>query len=69
MQEYQSMYEETQRQLQITLDQYGVAQRRLQTLSSEFEEMRANMEAVTHDLCSFDRPLETMSSSFAGSAR
>lgn len=41
------MYEETQRQLQITVDQYGVAQRRLQALQAELEEMRANMEAVT----------------------
>lgn len=40
------MYEETQRQLQITVDQYGVAQRRLQALQAELEEMRANMEAV-----------------------
>jgi len=42
------MYEETQRQLQITVDQYGVAQRRLQALQSELEEMRANMEAVSY---------------------
>ncbi len=40
------MYEETQRQLQITMDQYGVAQRRLQAMQQELEEMRANMEAV-----------------------
>lgn len=40
------MYEETQRQLQITVDQYGVAQRRLQALTAELEDMRANMEAV-----------------------
>jgi len=42
------MYEETQRQLQITMDQYGVAQRRLQAMQQELEEMRANMEAVGH---------------------
>ena len=47
-QELQSMYEETQRQLQITVDQYGVAQRRLQALQAELEEMRANMEAVSY---------------------
>lgn len=41
------MYEETQRQLQITVDQYGIAQRRLQALTGELEEMRANMEAVS----------------------
>ncbi len=45
-QELQSMYEETQRQLQITVDQYNTAQRRLQALMSELEEMRANLEAV-----------------------
>ncbi|EFX65159.1 paramyosin, long form-like [Daphnia pulex] len=44
--ELQSMYEETQRQLQITMDQYGVAQRRLQAMQQELEEMRANMEAA-----------------------
>ncbi|KAK4017102.1 paramyosin, long form [Daphnia magna] len=44
--ELQSMYEETQRQLQITMDQYGVAQRRLQTLQQEIEDMRANMEGA-----------------------
>lgn len=44
--ELQSMYEETQRQLQITVDQYGIAQRRLQALTGELEEMRANMEAA-----------------------
>ncbi|KAI9557319.1 paramyosin [Daphnia sinensis] len=44
--ELQSMYEETQRQLQITMDQYGVAQRRLQTLQQELEDMRANMEGA-----------------------
>ena len=40
------MYEESQRQLQITLDQYGVSQRRLQALAAELEDMRSNMEAV-----------------------
>lgn len=45
-QELQTMYEESQRQLQITLDQYGVSQRRLQALAAELEDMRSNMEAV-----------------------
>lgn len=40
------MYEETQRQLQITVDQYGVTQRRLQALQAEMEDMRSTMEAV-----------------------
>jgi chromosome segregation ATPase len=44
--ELQSMYEETQRQLQITVDQFGVAQRRLQALQGELEEMRGNMESA-----------------------
>ena len=40
------MYDEAQRQLQITLDQYGASQRRLQSLVAELEDMRSNMEAV-----------------------
>ena len=35
------------RQLQQTLDQYGVAQRRVQSLTAEYEEARANLEAVS----------------------
>jgi len=45
-QELQTMYDESQRQLQITLDQYGASQRRLQALAAELEDMRSNMEAV-----------------------
>ena len=41
------MYEESQRQLHITIDQYGVAQRRLQALSAELEDLRGNLEAVS----------------------
>jgi hypothetical protein len=52
------MYEETQRQLQITVDQYGVAQRRLQALQSELEEMRANMEAVSYFFFFKERSIE-----------
>lgn len=42
--ELQAHYDEVQRQLQQTLDQYGVAQRRLQSLTAELEEVRANYE-------------------------
>jgi len=44
--ELTSMYEESQRQLHITIDQYGVAQRRLQALSAELEDLRGNLEAA-----------------------
>lgn len=42
--ELQAHYDEVQRQLQQTLDQYGVAQRRVQSLTAELEEVRANYE-------------------------
>jgi len=42
--ELQGAYDEVQRSLQTTLDQYGIAQRRLQTLTAECEEIRANYE-------------------------
>lgn len=47
LQELQIHYDELQRQLQQTLDQYGVAQRRLQQLIAENEEFRANLEAAS----------------------
>lgn len=37
-------YEELQRQLQATMDQYNVAQRRIQALVGELEEMRGNYD-------------------------
>jgi chromosome segregation ATPase len=37
-------YEELQRQLQTTMDQYNIAQRRIQAMCGELEEMRANYE-------------------------
>lgn len=37
-------YEELQRQLQSTMDQYNIAQRRIQALSGELEELRVNYE-------------------------
>ncbi|KAJ8736912.1 hypothetical protein PYW07_000183 [Mythimna separata] len=42
--EIQNHYDEVQRQLQVTLDQYGVAQRRIQSLTGEVEEIRGNYE-------------------------
>lgn len=44
--ELQSAYDEVQRSLQTTLDQYGVAQRRLQSLTAELEEVRNNYESA-----------------------
>ncbi|XP_053642014.1 paramyosin, long form isoform X1 [Cherax quadricarinatus] len=46
LQELQAHYDELQRQLQQTLDQYGVAQRRIQSLTAEYEEARANIDAA-----------------------
>lgn len=42
--ELTASYEELQRQLQTTMDQYGIAQRRIQSLAGELEEMRANYD-------------------------
>jgi len=39
-------YDEVQRQLQVTLDQLGVSQRRVQALQAELEEMRGNLDAA-----------------------
>merc|ERR1719290_56819 len=46
LQELQVHYDELQRQLQQTLDQYGMAQRRIQALTAEYEEARSNLEAA-----------------------
>jgi hypothetical protein len=32
--------------LQVTLDQYGIAQKRIQALTGEMEEMRGNLDSV-----------------------
>jgi chromosome segregation ATPase len=42
--ELSASYEEIQRQLQSTIDQYAIAQRRIQSMSGELEEVRANYE-------------------------
>jgi len=44
--ELQAHYDEVQRQLQVTLDQYGIAQRKLQSITAELEEIRGNYEAA-----------------------
>ncbi|XP_017841922.1 paramyosin, short form isoform X2 [Drosophila busckii] len=44
--ELQAHYEDVQRQLQATLDQYGVAQRRLAGLNGELDEMRSHLDSA-----------------------
>ncbi|XP_011692085.1 PREDICTED: paramyosin, long form [Wasmannia auropunctata] len=44
--ELQAHYDEVQRQLQVTLDQLGISQRRLQSLTAELEEVRGNYESA-----------------------
>lgn len=44
--ELQAHYEECTRQLQVTMDQLSVAQRRVQALTAEAEEIRANYEGA-----------------------
>lgn len=56
--ELQSHYDEIQRSLQQTLDQYSVAQRRLQTLTGEIEEVRGNYEIALRNKRAVDMQLE-----------
>lgn len=44
--EITALYEEIQRQLQSTTDQYNIAQRRIQAMSGELEELRGNYDAA-----------------------
>ncbi|KAL0280226.1 UNVERIFIED_CONTAM: hypothetical protein PYX00_001588 [Menopon gallinae] len=44
--ELQAHYDEVQRQLAVTMDQYGIAQRRVQSLTAELEEIRGNLDAA-----------------------
>ncbi|CAH0547374.1 unnamed protein product [Brassicogethes aeneus] len=44
--ELQAHYDEVQRQLQVTLDQLTVSQRRVQALTAEVEEIRGNYESA-----------------------
>uniref|UniRef100_A0A1A9WE35 Myosin tail domain-containing protein n=1 Tax=Glossina brevipalpis TaxID=37001 RepID=A0A1A9WE35_9MUSC len=45
--ELQAHYEDVQRQLQTTLDQYGVAQRRLASMNGELEEVRSQLDSAS----------------------
>lgn len=42
----QAHYDEGQRQLAVTLDQLAIAQRKIQSLTGEIEELRGNYDAV-----------------------
>lgn len=44
LQEIQAHYDEIQRQLAVTLDQYAIASRKVQSLTCEIEEIRANYD-------------------------
>lgn len=46
-QELQAHYDEGQRQLAVTLDQLAIAQRKIQSLTGEMEELRGNYDAVS----------------------
>lgn len=45
--ELQAHYDDVQRQLQVTLDQLGISQRKVQALTVECEDIRGNYEAVS----------------------
>lgn len=45
--ELQAHYDEVQRQLQVTIDQLSIAQRKVQSLTAECEEIRGNYETVS----------------------
>lgn len=44
--ELQAHYDEVQRQLQVTIDQLSIAQRKVQSLTAECEEIRGNYESA-----------------------
>lgn len=46
-QELQAHYDEAQRQLAVTMDQCSIAQRKVQSLTAELEEIRINYETVS----------------------
>lgn len=45
--ELQAHYDEVQRQLQVTIDQLSISQRKVQSLTAECEEIRGNYESVS----------------------
>jgi chromosome segregation ATPase len=59
--EITASYEELQRQLQTTIDQYSIAQRRIQSISGELEELRVNYESVLRSKRSVEISLEESS--------
>lgn len=60
--EIQAHYEEIQRQLQSTVDQYGIAQRRIQSLTGELEEIRVNYDSSLRSKRQVEVQLEEASS-------
>lgn len=48
LQELQAHYDEAQRQLAVTMDQCAIAQRKVQSLTAELEEVRINYETVSY---------------------
>ncbi|KAF4531499.1 hypothetical protein B566_EDAN004095 [Ephemera danica] len=59
--EIQTQYDECHRQLQMTVDQYNVAQRKLQSLTGELEEVRGNYEQALRAKRSVEQTLEDAS--------
>lgn len=60
--ELQGAYDDIQRQLQQTLDLYGVSQRKLQTLTVEYEELRSQYDAAIRARKSAEMQYEEASS-------
>ncbi|XP_055623809.1 paramyosin, long form isoform X1 [Toxorhynchites rutilus septentrionalis] len=60
--EIQAHYEDIQRQLQSTVDQYGIAQRRILSLTSELEEIRVNYDSSLRSKRQVEVQLEEASS-------
>lgn len=59
--ELQGLYEDVNRNLQQTLDQYGVAQRRIQSISGELEEFRVNLDSTQRSKRQVELALEETS--------
>lgn len=56
--EIQALYEEIQRQYNVTCDQFGIAQRRLQSLTGELEEVRGNLDSALRSKRNVEQSLE-----------
>jgi len=59
--ELQAHYEDVQRQLQVTLDQYGAAQRRATALQGELDEVRTSLETALRAKRIIEQSLEDAS--------